>query len=350
MLRRLAERELAQHDILLKNRREELFRNWPTQDLKRVVEVAQNFKLVSVGGNAAVYLPATYWVDEELGRAVRSGPYFVRPRNSTFRVVDLWERCDYDTVIASPLYERWKRIRHPHISQGGEVCLGTEEDTYFNLKAAGDLYSLVCVFEEILKTYNPVSPFEHFNQKFPGSISPIEMPVMEAELFAHPQIYYECVPKDWSDEDLVVLQVDGYKIRLLPRECERILRNGHRYIRDWLSQNLKAYLPNLITGSSTLEDENPDFYQLLNRIFMPGESWTARAEASGINISPAFNGSDAEMTAAYTPYSTEHAIAFTPDDLNQAIQAEDGDASEGETEEDSSQEEAATADPVTESF
>lgn len=332
--------QLDARDIIQDSLRRDYFRNWATQDLDKIKLLAQHFKLVTYSGEAFAYIPQVYWVDEKLGKAVRSGPFFVQCKRDGFNCHDMRTMSELGYPISDPKCDRWRRMEHPHMHDGS-VCLGTESAAYFNNADTGDLYALMETFEGLIQIYNPGDPHRHFNDEFQGQVivdEPEKVPSLAPDGSG---IYLAYVYKEWEDNDLTEVKVAGMNLVLSPQEIKSIKRAHPDYVRSCLMNNLKDYLPHYIRG--TCPEKERLFF---DRALPAGDSVEDRIAKAGITITPGFNMDDEDMEATYTPYTKEHGLDFTDYDNRQAEEAQNAEQAESEETEDSSETQATPTDSV----
>ena len=335
--------QLDVNDIVEDQIRRERFRNWATQDLDKIRLLAEHYKLALATGEAYAYIPQVYWVDEELGKAVRSGPFFVQCRESSFKCYDMRTMVDTLSPMGQPHCDRWRRMEHPHMHDES-VCLGTETSSYFNNAESGDLYALMEIFEGLIQIYNPDDPHRHFNDQFRGEIIVEEVEKAPMLVPDSNGIYLAYNDKVWEDCDLAEFKVGGMTLMLSPKEMNFIDRARPDYVRSYLTGLFRDNLPNYVNG--VLAERQRLFF---DRALPAGNGIEERIANAGITMIPGFNIDDDDMEATYTPYTKEHGIDFTDYDKRQAEQAENAEQAEGEEAPDSSETEAAAVDTEQES-
>ena len=332
-------------DILDDQKRARIFRNWCTTELEPIKFLAENFMLVQgPESNVFVYFPQIYWVDEEVGYAVRSGPFFARPGSSTFLAYDLHGTTSANGRMNQPTAPRWKTMAHPHI-RDRSVCLGTEEASYASLYRSKDLYGLMETFENLIQVYNPDSPFVHFNRYFPPSAHRIDPPA-ENNLVLWSTNYgdYQLDESQSPLGDLTTIETCGYTLNVTDDEINSLRRGRNSDLRSWLSVTFRNLASREINGSLS----NPRERDFIMRILPPAPTIREQFEAAGFTFTPGFNASDAEMNGSYTPYKKDYALDFshTPIDPDQPEEGEDPDESESRAEDSGGDEETSSVDEI----
>lgn len=344
---------IAESDITNSELREYHFRNWPTQDYERIRNLANNYILPVTSGNARIYIPQVYWVDENTGKAVRSGPFSIRPKVNTFNAIDLHFVKQTSSPMRAEAMTRWQSMEHPHI-EDQRVCLGTEESSYYELYKAGDLFGLAFLFERLIRTYNPGSPYRRFRQVFPNEARVRDRDSFPRNIFLCSSDGYattEIVRDNIPETPLVPFSVSGISLNLLPEEVSQLsnVRRSRSY--SFIIRMLSEDAPRLIAieqGRASSSEDDDATIRFYKRI-LPGEASMTlekRFFLSGLEISPGFNGSDSELTCFTTPIKSEHAYDLPVENPNETTQTTPADESQEAAEANGSTEDAQQANSV----
>lgn len=190
--------------------RRSLFRRWRSSSLEKIKQISKMFLIVTEGGpyssltNAYIYIPPKIFHNDDFTSFIVTNPALYMPKDGVEAKVKLiFFPPSFVTDNRMPAANRrtthWKTSKHFHVSEAGEVCLGTERPLFNSQRDASDIVGMCMTVDSVLSSYDSSDPYIH-----PHQVSP-------------PQLI-----KDNEASWQLVIDRDGSSFQIYPREFHYI--------------------------------------------------------------------------------------------------------------------------------